>query len=275
MNKPALYSKHASPAIFDYYQNVMENYFPLIRHGTNGTSDKFILDIGCGPGETTHDVILPYVDKEINTIIGVDISASMIDFAQKTYGNERIRFQEVDVAGSLPEEFVERFDYIVSFMAFHWIPDQRKLYSNILKMLKPNGGFLSIYVAKSKVVDIYEEISKNAEYVPYISKAKYNPPPFQKSNDPEKELRSILNEIGFENSYCKMEEVGLPHKTREDSEGYFVSLSPYHDYIPKHMQKKFISDHVDLLDTVTGANGEKEYYVSHNLFLTHGRKASS
>ncbi|KAK5649835.1 hypothetical protein RI129_000864 [Pyrocoelia pectoralis] len=269
MNKPELYLNSVARSQTRYSRHIMENYFPLIRHESNKM--KSVLDIGCGPGNTIHDVLFPYLEQDTFEIIGTDISPSMINHANKAhYGDDRITFKEVDVGAVVPEDFVERFDYIFSFWTFHWIQDQKKLYSNALKMLKPNGSLLVTYIANSKYFDIIQEVCKREKYACVISKISL--PPFQTSKHPQEQLFSILRDAEFENIFCKVETIRTENYTLKDMEDIIISLSPNYDGIPKNLRKEFVLDHVDLLDTMIDTDNEKKYYSYHNMFIVHGRK---
>jgi len=80
-----------------------------------------ILDIGCGNGKITAEIAarVPHA-----TVLGVDPSHEMIEFASCHYDRAifpNLRFEIAD-ARSLP--YREEFDLIVSFNALHWIPQQ-------------------------------------------------------------------------------------------------------------------------------------------------------
>ncbi|KAB0798377.1 hypothetical protein PPYR_09370 [Photinus pyralis] len=268
MENPDLYIKHVLPQLTKYYRHLMDTYLPYIRHDTN--HNKSVLDIGCGPGKTTQDVILPYLEQDFKEVIGIDISKTMLDYAKRTCGDDRVSFEEVDIL-DVPDKFVGRFDYIFSFMTFHWIEDNRKLYSNILKMLKPNGGFLATYVFSSTSGRIIRELQTNEKYAPYFTN-------FQKTRNarmPEKELTSLLEDVGFESVFCQVKPTYFEDYTAEDLEGRFITISPFYELVPNHLRKEFLADHVDRFESVIDANGIKKYYFEDNLFVIHGRKINS
>lgn len=264
MENPEVYIKHVLPQQEKYYRNLMETYFPHIRHETNHS--KSVLDIGCGPGKTTHDVILPYLEQNIKEVIGIDISKTMIDYAKKMYGDDRLSFEEVDVLDVF-DQFVGRFDYIFSFMTFHWITDKRKLYSNILKMLKPKGVFLATYLASGKLGHIIKEFRQIEKYAPYFTN--YN----KRANlgMPQEELSSLLKDIGFESVVCQVK-TNRFYYTREELEGFLITINPFHKSIPNHLQKEFVLDQIDRVDSEIDANGIRKYYLEDDLFVIHGRK---
>ncbi|XP_011068144.1 PREDICTED: uncharacterized protein LOC105154363, partial [Acromyrmex echinatior] len=69
------------------------------------------IDIGCGPGDVTKDIILPALDPNA-VVIGTDISESMIDYAKKKYIKEkRLEFDVLDIqTKNLPTKYVSEFD---------------------------------------------------------------------------------------------------------------------------------------------------------------------
>ncbi|KAK5650478.1 hypothetical protein RI129_001507 [Pyrocoelia pectoralis] len=269
MNKPEVYFKsRACSTQTDYSRHIMEDYFPFIRQNSNNV--KSVLDIGCGPGNTTLNVILPYLEQDTVEIIGIDKSPSMIDYAKKTYEDARVAFKEVNVVEVAPRDFIERFDYIFSFWTFHWILDQRKLYSNVLKMLKPNGSFLVSYIANTKLYGIIQEVSQKEKYSSFVSNLSIFP--FNMFINPQQELFSILQDAEFENIFCKVETLQFTDYTTKDLENLFLSVSPYYDCIPINMQKEFIQDHIDLVDTVNNPNYERKYLVDYDMVIAHCRK---
>ncbi|XP_031352237.1 juvenile hormone acid O-methyltransferase-like [Photinus pyralis] len=267
MENPELYIKHILPHQAIHYRHVMDTYFPHIRHGTNHS--KSVLDIGCGPGKAIRDVILPYLEQDIKEVIGVDVSKTILDYANKTYGDDRFSFEEVDVSSEVPDKFVGRFDYIFSFMVFNWITDKRKLYSNILKMLKPNGRFLATYKASGTLGHITKELCQMEKYAPYLA-TNYQKRANLKMS-PE-ELTNLLKDIGFESVFCQVKPTRYDNYTREDLEAFLITINPFHKTIPNNLQREFILDQVDRVDSVIDANGIRKFCLEDDLFVIYGRK---
>ena len=64
-----------------------------------------ILDVGCGPGDVTNDILLPVV-KEFTkdfTIVGSDIDANIIEQAKTVYSE--IKFDVLDIGSTLPSKW--------------------------------------------------------------------------------------------------------------------------------------------------------------------------
>ena len=78
-----------------------------------------ILDIGCGPGNSTQILVLRWPDSEI---IGIDNSPAMIEKARKDYPKQEWRILD---AGT--DEITGIFDIVFSNATIQWIPDHIKL----------------------------------------------------------------------------------------------------------------------------------------------------
>jgi len=81
---------------------------------------------------------------KFNSLVGIDISSEMVQFAQENYSNgEKVKYKVGDVCAdwdklnnslSLGEE---SHDLIVSIYCLHWVKDKRVAMQNIGKLLKP------------------------------------------------------------------------------------------------------------------------------------------
>lgn len=94
-----------------------------------------VLDLGCGVGELCRRINT----LGAKTVIGVDISANMLELAQKD-APAGISFQ------NKPMEDLdfkpETFDLVVSSLAFHYVEDLTALVQNIHRWLKVSGVLL-------------------------------------------------------------------------------------------------------------------------------------
>lgn len=94
---------------------------------------KKILDIGCGIGDLTACLKEVFTNAEI---IGIDCSKAMVNYARKTFTDEKIGFKLSSI-----EEFYGKeddFDLIVSQYSFgYW--DHKKALPNIQRLLKHDG----------------------------------------------------------------------------------------------------------------------------------------
>ncbi len=96
---------------------------------------KQILDIGCGPGNSTYALASEFPNAKI---IGIDTSEDMLRRAKETYPN--IRFEQGYVPDDL-DNLTGNFDLIFSNACIHWIPNQEYLIKKIFDKLTDGGTF--------------------------------------------------------------------------------------------------------------------------------------
>lgn len=103
-------------------------------------SDDHCLDIGCGDGSYSTRILEKIPEGRL---VGVDRSDNMLKLAAEKKNNfPNFSLQKSDV---LDINFVEQFDYIVSFWCLHWCPDLTKAYSNIYRALKKGGKLFTLF----------------------------------------------------------------------------------------------------------------------------------
>src|SRR2546423_11961789 len=95
-----------------------------------------ILDVGCGDGKITAE-IASRVPK--CSVIGVDPSQDMINFAQAHFGPATLPNLRFEVADARRLPFQSEFDLVVSFNALHWIPEQEAALKSIHSALVVGG----------------------------------------------------------------------------------------------------------------------------------------
>ncbi|XP_040070827.2 juvenile hormone acid O-methyltransferase-like [Ixodes scapularis] len=121
-----------------------------------------ILDIGCGIGDFTRDVLLHW-NHPCRKIVGVDISPSMMNYAKRNYGHRDICYDVLDAGSSDVSAFLNKygkFDRIYSFYCLHWIRDQKAVFRNIGTLLKDDGECLLVFCAQFVLYNVWVEMSK-------------------------------------------------------------------------------------------------------------------
>lgn len=96
-------------------------------------SPKNIIDIGCGPGNSTAVLAERFPDADI---IGVDNSIEMIEKARSLY--PEISFSMLDASGDLSAS-TGAFDVVFSNSCIQWLPDHSSLIRDLMSLLVPNG----------------------------------------------------------------------------------------------------------------------------------------
>lgn len=99
------------------------------KHALKWKGNDTLLDIGCGSGDVTVDMILPLMPSNYSLLMGVDVSEEMVKFAREHYSKivPRICFEQLDIGQPISSQspLLERFDHVTSFFCFHWIQNQR------------------------------------------------------------------------------------------------------------------------------------------------------
>ncbi|MCI6087770.1 MAG: methyltransferase domain-containing protein [Absicoccus porci] len=91
-----------------------------------------ILDIGCGPGNSTYQ-LKKYFPKA--HLLGIDQSQDMLAKAKMTYPD--LSFQEANIPNDLGS--LDSYDLIFSNACLHWIPDHSTLLPKLINQLNDHG----------------------------------------------------------------------------------------------------------------------------------------
>lgn len=97
----------------------------------NIDSPEKIIDIGCGPGNSTQILKVRWPDSRI---IGADNSPAMIEKAKKDYSD-----QEWLLYDATKDEIAEKFDIVFSNATIQWIPNHAGLMVRFFNLLKEKG----------------------------------------------------------------------------------------------------------------------------------------
>lgn len=112
---------------------------------------KTILDIGCGPGNSTAQLFRRFPEADI---LGIDSSDNMLEKASASY--PEMKFKKCFVPDGLEE--LGRFDLIFSNACLHWIPDHEKLLPKLIGKLN-DGGILAVQMPLVRNAMFYHELN--------------------------------------------------------------------------------------------------------------------
>ncbi|CAN7990127.1 unnamed protein product [Ixodes hexagonus] len=129
-----------------------------------------MLDIGCGTGNFTRDVLLSW-SKPCRKMVAIDAVPAMVDYAKANYAHPDVRYEVLDAAGDVTK-FLDkhgRFDRIYCFYCLPWIRDQRAAFANIGKLLNDGGECLLLFSAQFILYDVWLEMAKTERWRNVIS----------------------------------------------------------------------------------------------------------
>lgn len=93
-----------------------------------------VLDVACGTG-----VLIPdYLNLEVDSVVGVDISDEMLKIAEKKFHQPNVSFICADAE---TYTFPKKFDAIVIYNAFPHFPNPENLINHLADSLKAGGTF--------------------------------------------------------------------------------------------------------------------------------------
>ncbi|OZT80604.1 class I SAM-dependent methyltransferase [Marinococcus halophilus] len=97
-----------------------------------------LLDIACGVGYGAQ-MTAKGKKREVGHVLGVDIDAEAITFAQKHYYHPQLSFQTGDALDENLPARIGTFDTIVSFETIEHVPDDHTFMKRMYALLRPGG----------------------------------------------------------------------------------------------------------------------------------------
>ncbi|XP_018377663.1 PREDICTED: juvenile hormone acid O-methyltransferase-like [Trachymyrmex cornetzi] len=211
------------------------------------------MDIGCGPGDTTKDFLLPSIDS-YGQIIGTDISESMIKYANETFKDEkRLQFDVLNIeTKNLPKKYISEFNHIFSFHTLQWCNDIRGRTTAGLIFTDrtiPSLAFTGRTTASLAFTGrttasltftgrTTAGLADGDQNNPEVETMK-NISPYQESKNPRKELKELLESIGFMVHHCSLRKASYSGKKSEHFANSILSFLTFLDDMPNDLMNDF------------------------------------
>ncbi|XP_077489475.1 uncharacterized protein LOC144100383 [Amblyomma americanum] len=129
------------------------------------------IDVGCGSGSFTLKYLLPRLPTWCERLVGADISEAMLKFAREKRADPRIDYKALDlVSQDDVAKFVREeghFQRVYSFLALHWMTDQRHAMKNIETLMANGGECLLVFSSKLDVHDIFTAVKSSPRWSKY------------------------------------------------------------------------------------------------------------
>ncbi|GLH06447.1 Uncharacterized protein GBIM_11965 [Gryllus bimaculatus] len=163
-----------------------------------------VLDVGCGPGDVTAQLLLPRLPSSVRVLVGHDVSEEMVRHAAAAHAAlaPRLCFLCTDIAArDLPAtplgacaQQLQGFHKVFSFYALHWVVDQRFM------------------------------------------------PPYKRSIDPVNDFSVVLQQAGFNIYSCRLEHFSYRYPTMQEFGDSTMVLNPFLKRVPEELKTIFIND---------------------------------
>jgi trans-aconitate 2-methyltransferase len=198
---------------------------------------EVILDVGCGDGKITA-ALAKAVGK--GSVVGVDISPSMIDAAKAGFGScKNLKFFVQDAA---QVDFENRFDVITSFTVMHWVLDQEKALMGFHKALK-TGGKLWIQMPTGMPQELRFAVGKllgSEKWKSYFKGFK-RPWRFYRAD----EYRELLTKVGMKPVRIEVVTKHERFPSRDAFHGFLKQWFPFLRPLPQELKEPFLREVLD------------------------------
>ncbi len=106
---------------------------PAIYAALPNLEGKRVLDLGCGSGNNC----MKAIELGASYVKGIDISSKMINLAMQENKSEKITYQVLAMEDI--SSLKEKYDVIISSLAFHYVEDYDHLLNDIYNLLNDKG----------------------------------------------------------------------------------------------------------------------------------------
>jgi trans-aconitate 2-methyltransferase len=197
-----------------------------------------ILDVGCGPGNSTQVLYLKYPGAYI---LGVDKSEDMINTAKIKY--PYLDFKICDVSKDL-SELDGCFDIVFSNACIQWVPDHKHLLKNLMNLLDENG-VLAVQIPMNNNEPVHQIINN---IISSIKWSKYFTEPRIFYTLSRSEYHDIFSEISEEFYIWETVYYHVMKSHNDILEWYRgTGLRPYLNVLPDNRKTEFENEIMDLL----------------------------
>ncbi|CAN7941719.1 unnamed protein product, partial [Ixodes hexagonus] len=188
---------------------------------TQKTEDLQVLDLGCGTGDITRDVLVPRC-LPCRRIVAVDVSEDMVEYARTNFPHPKISYDVLNIVGDETADFVKRygqFDRVYSLFCFNWVKDQAKAIKNVAEMMKPGGDVLFRFFAATPCMRFRRKLTTMERWKKYAKICEDCIPPSLEMASKEALLshaRGLLESANLTPVLCEVRQETTAHYTGLD-----------------------------------------------------------
>jgi len=197
-------------SVAEQYDRARPSYPPRLFDDLVGlTRGKRLLEIGCGTGQATRDLVARGFD-----VTCVDLSPELAAFARRNVPEAEIVVADVE-AWEGPQ-----FDVVASFTAFHWLAPETR-FATAARLLRPGGTLAVVHTHHVRNDDPFW-LASQADYDEVVPRPDNRPPPLPNELS-ELEVDAALFEPPVRRRY--------PVETEYTADEYLALIGTYSETI--------------------------------------------
>ncbi len=203
--------------------------------------DEAILNVGCGNGKITADFAKTLPDSRV---VGVDSSAEMIDYANRTYPNTiypNLLFNQFNTPSL---NFQAEFDLCFSNATLNWANNHQIFLHQASQVLRAGGRLVVSCSGKSnakEILNIFAELMSLDRWQKYFHD-------FHDaySFDQDKDYPRWLKETNFRIEQLKLIPQDVTHPNRDELKDWISNnWTPFTHSVPIEQRDDFVDQFVD------------------------------
>ncbi|KAM7289949.1 juvenile hormone acid O-methyltransferase-like [Ixodes scapularis] len=243
---PELYANATAGKWFSVSADILRSVQGSFPGGP--TEDQQFLDVGCGPGNITRDVLLPQCPP-CRRLVAVDSSEDMLRYAREHFYHPNICYDTLDIMSDDPSDFVGRyglFDRVYALLLLNWLKDQEQALKNIAKLMKPGGEALFTFSASTPQMRFRKKLAGMPRWSKYAKICVSCIPPTVDLAGKEalvSYVRGILKNANLTPSMCQFR--STVYDTRADLEYLIQDLmatNPIRAFLAKEEEQLLLQD---------------------------------
>lgn len=224
-----------------------------------------ILDLGCGEGKIAANLsaLVPQ-----GQIVGLDLSSSMIGFAEKNFPSEQFPNLDFMIGNATELHFEKEFDLIFSFTSLQWVQDHDKTLQGMHQSLKA-GGTIALAMPLGLPLSIEQSIQElihQEKWRDYFKDFKtgfnfVDPPLYKK----------MVESNRFQISHFEQHPQKDFFPSKDALSGFMSQWLPYLRPLPDSLKESFMSEMLDRyfeLEEID-PNGSVYFYPTHLVVIAH------
>ncbi|CAM1329385.1 Uncharacterised protein g9995 [Pycnogonum litorale] len=240
---PECYSKFNGHS---YHKLFLDTLLPAM----NWTTNENVIDIGCGPGPASVNVLWPRIKQHgVNSLTCIDCCKDMVHWAKTNYVHRDIAFHEADIGDvdSIPSEWTGKFDKCFSFYALQDVPNFGRAFGNVHKLLKQTGEIAFLFESRSPISRAQKKMLQNEKWKNVLNASGYpniscTEGIYGDDIDIVSSLNTLLKQCCFEPRSIKEVNSDRYFSTAKEFADVVVALDANKKKIPKEMLEEYTSD---------------------------------